>query len=503
MSKFNKRLAKRKYSIVQHSHNVINRAGGVAYQDTPKMSLYRQVATSLWSGDGYYEKQAEWFHRFQENVTQVVAEDHRFPFALAAYARDKKGLALRTSPIALYVEAATRSETKGTGYIRKYAPRILLRADEPAEAIAYFKQFHKGVIPHGLSRGIADVIKGFDEYQLAKYKKTGSVSLRDVLRLTRPKPETEDEEDLWRKVVKNVLKAPYTWEVEMSKCTTDQEKHDKWNELIYSGRLGLFALIRNIRNIVTYNADIEEALSQITQERVKGSGILPFQWYKAYKALETSAGSGIANQMKQALMWSLSDIPKLAGITLVVSDNSGSMSITYSTRGLSQAEIGNLMGAMSLYCCEDGIAATFGKNFALADTHPDEDILYNKAQIDLCGAKTGHATNAWKIFEFLIKNRIYVDRVILFSDMQCYDSGAHFSNRAFVSHSLSTSLDAYLQLNPNVKVYSVNLASQDNTCQFAPTQPVIELAGWSESVLQFINAIETGESIIDWIEQNY
>ena len=503
MPKFNKWLAKRRVSIVQFAHNTINRAGGLAYQDSPKMSLYRQVATSLWSGDGYYEKQAEWFHRFQENVSRVVAEDSRFPFALAAYARDKNGLALRTSPIALYVEAATHKETKGTGYIRKYAPRILLRADEPAEAIAYFKQFHKGVIPHGLLRGIADVLKGYDEYQLGKYKKTGAVSIRDVLRLARPKPETEEEENLWGKVVNNELETPYTWEVELSKCTTNQEKHDKWNELIHSGRLGLFALVRNIRNIVQYYADVEEALGQITEERVKGSGILPFQWYKAYKALVASVGDDMASPMKKALTWSLSDIPKLPGITLVVSDNSGSMSTTYSTRGLSHAEIANLMGAMALYCCEDGIAATFGDHFALADTHPSKDLFSNKAQIDSCGARTGNATNAWKIFEFLIRNKIYVDRLILFSDMQCYDSGAHFSNRVFFSHSLSTELDAYLQLNPNMKVYSINLASQDNSCQFAPTQPVIELAGWSDSILQFINAMETGESIIGFIEQKY
>ncbi len=52
-------------------------------------------------------------------------------------------------------------------------------------------------------------------------------------------------------------------------------------------------------------------------------------------------------------------------------------------------------------------------------------------------------------------------------------------------------------------VYSVNLATQDNSCQFAPEQPVVELAGWSESIFQFISAIEVGQSVIEHITTHY
>lgn len=500
---FNRSLVKKSSSLVKLGYNALNRAGGFAFQDSPQMALYRQVATSLWSGDGYYEKQEEWLKRFQQNVTLAMNEDVRFPFALAAYARDKAGLALRTSPIALYVEAATNETAKNTGYIRSYAPKVLLRADEPAEAIAYFRKYHQGVIPHGILRGIADALKNFDEYQLAKYKKTGQISMRDVFRLARPKPATDVENNLWNRVVTQTLETPYTWEVEISKCTTNEEKRQKWNELIYSKKLGLFALVRNIRNILKYGADIEEAFGQITQERVRNSGILPFQWYKASKAIVEAGGGILATQMQQALAWSLDIVPKLQGITLIACDNSGSMFSAFSTRGMSHAEIGNLMGAMALYCCEDGIASTFGEIFDIADTDPRVGIFGNKERIDKCGSRTGHSTNAWKIFEYLIRERIYVDRIILFSDMQCYDSGARYYPNVVSSHTLSAEFSAYQSLNPAVRLYSVNLASQDNSCQFSPEQKVIELAGWSESIFQFINSLEAGENIIDEILKNY
>jgi 60 kDa SS-A/Ro ribonucleoprotein len=503
MPKFNKALAKLKNAVAQRGHNMLNRAGGLAYQDTPRMALYRQVATSLWSGDGYYEKHQEWFQRFQANVAAALAEDKRFPFALAAYARDKRGLALRTSPVALYVEAVAHPATKGTGHARRYAPKVLKRADEPAEAIAYFRAHHSGVVPHGLLRGVQDVVRGFDEYQLAKYKDRGAVSMRDVMRLARPKPKDEAERALWGRVVMRTLETPYTWEVELSQCRTDEEKRDRWNELLRSGKLGLFGLVRNLRNIIQTGADVEEALGQLTPERVTASGILPFQWYKAYRAVASAAGEPLAEPLEQALTWSLAAVPRLLGVTLVACDNSGSMSGIQPTRGVSNAELANLMGAMALHVCESGLAGTFGETFALAQVNPRHDVLYNKVQIDACGQTTGHSTNAWRIFEYLIRHDVAVDRVLLFSDMQCYDSGARYAPGAYAGHSLSTELEAYRQRNPGVVVYSVNLATQDNACQFAPEQPVVELAGFSESIFEFISAVEVGESIVEHITQKY
>lgn len=504
MAKFNKALQAVRQALIGQGPDRLNRGGGLAYADTPLMALYRQVATSLWSGDGYYERHAEWFTRFQANVAAALAEEARFPFALAAYARDKQGLALRTSPLALYVEAVAHPATKGTGLARRYAPRVMRRADEPAEAIAYFKTHHTGVLPHGMLRGIQDALRGFDEYQLAKYKGTGgSVSLRDVMRLARPKPTTEVERALWGRAVSRTLEAPDTWEVEISAATGPDGKREAWNRLITSGKLGTFAVVRNLRNIAEAGADIESALEQITPERVRGSGILPFQWYKAYVAMLKSHGEALAAPLQAALETALADVEKLPGTTLVACDNSGSMSTVRPSRGMSAAEIANLMGALAVFVSERPLAGTFGETFALADINPHHGLFYNKAEIDKTGLTTGHATNAWRVIEFLSRERLMVDRVILFSDMQCYDSKARFAPGVAVSRSLAAELDSYRRFNPAVRVYSINLATQDNTTQFAPDQPVVQLAGFSESLFRFIAAMEVGDSIVDHILAEY
>lgn len=493
---------------------VTNMAGGTAYVDSPQSALYKQVATSLWSGDGYYEKQQEWYARFVQNVEDVMNIDPAFAFKLAEYARSKSGLALRTSPIALYVEAARHPKAKHTGLIRTYAPRVLLRADEPAEAIAYYKRHYTGAVPHGILRGIGDTLRGFNEYQLAKYKgDRKAVKSRDVFRLARPHPTTPEQEALWGRVVKNELAVPYTWEVELSRAGSNPaDKANAWNDLLKSGKLPIFALLRNLRNITEIGADIELAVSQITRERVVGSGILPFQWYKAYLATQDGSGRStlrktfVSERLQEAVQWSLEGSPKLPGWTLVACDNSGSMSAGGVTRGMSNLDLGNLFGAMSMYICEDADAGTFGSSFAIAKgISENEDIFRNKRVIDQCGERTGHSTDAWLVFKGITDAKRRYDRVILISDMQCYDSAALSRGARMYSYeaqSLAKSLRDYkAQVNPDVTLYSINVASQDNTTQFDTADKVVELAGWSDSILRFIAETENAGATVNLLEQ--
>lgn len=488
-------------------HDALNLAGGMAFRTSPQAALYKQVATSLWAGDGYYERGDVWLSRFQQNVAQAVEAEPQFALQLAAYGRDKRGLSLRASPVALYAEAATQAALKGTGLIRKYAPRVMYRADDPLRAIEYLKANH-GSIPHGVLRGIGDAMTKFDAYQLGKYKTTGR--LHDILNLTHPNPHTDEHAALWGAVIEGILPIPYTWETELSKAHAVEEKRAVWNELIRSGKLGIFALMRNIRNIIQCGADIEEALEQITRERVAASGILPFQWYKGYKAVQNAAPE-IAQVFMQAIDWSLAGIEPLPGVTLVAVDNSGSMD-TEQTRGMTNKEIGNLMGAMALEISSEGaVAGTFGTEFALAATSPEADILHNTMALHDCGRLTGHSTNAWKVLRQMNVEGVWVDRLVILTDEQVYDSKTAAFNKligtrigVYGGRSLAGELETYLQtVNPGIIVYVVDLHSNDNTSQFSPDHPVVMLAGWSDSIFRFMSAMEAGEDVLDRIRQAY
>lgn len=106
---------------------------------------------------------------------------------------------------------------------------------------------------------------------------------RDVLRITHPKPKTEEIDILFKKILNGQLKVPYTWEIELSKRGN---KKEVWDELISSGKVGYMALLRNLRNIVKCGADLKPVLDQLSDpERVRKSRRLPFIFYSAYHTL--------------------------------------------------------------------------------------------------------------------------------------------------------------------------------------------------------------------------
>lgn len=472
----------------------INRAGGSSFQLEPREALYQQVATSLWSGDGYYETSDEWFSRFVQNVAEVVALDPTFCFQLAAYARDKRGLKLRASPLALFVEAALQTSTQGLA--RLYAHDVILRADEPGEVIGYFlshygrKNGGKLTLPHGLRKSLDVALRKFNEYHLAKYAGgSRSVSLRDVFRLVRPTPETREQSALWKKVVSNSLATPDTWEVGLSKARAPEEKRQVWERLIREKKLGVFAALRNLRNMDEVGVPQELVSSVFTETAVLDSGILPFQWYKAVQNISATW----TTMIEQCLLWSLKS-QTLPGKTLVVADNSSSMSQSRNTLNMSLASIANLLGAMVVSMSENGRAGTFGDVFKYAHrAAPSLGVLRNKDIIDETGRTTGHSTNAWTVFR-QIQDEPY-DRIILLSDMQCYVSTNY-------SEGVSTA-DAwwkkYKARHPGCRLYSINLASQDNTAQFDKRNDVFELAGFSETIFDYIRAMEVGSDMTDII----
>lgn len=77
---------------------------------------------------------------------------------------------IRVTPQVILVKAANHPKSKGTNLIRKYAPKIMLRADEPVTCFAYQKERIKKNMPSSLKRAIADKLSTLDEYALAKYR---------------------------------------------------------------------------------------------------------------------------------------------------------------------------------------------------------------------------------------------------------------------------------------------------------------------------------------------
>jgi hypothetical protein len=97
----------------------------------------------------------------------------------------------------------------------------------------------------------------------------------------------------------------------------------------------------------------------------------------------------------------------------------------------------------------------------------------------------GGGTYANKAFEKILYEKIKFDRIIMLSDMQCYTSSW--------SEGLSKTFEEYKRkINPNVKLYSVNLCGYGTLQVPEDDKSVCLIDGWSDKILEYIPKFEMG-----------
>jgi hypothetical protein len=169
------------------------------------------------------------------------------------------------------------------------------RPDDAIEILACYRGAHGKVIPNSLKKGLGRALARFDEYQLAKYRKDrAELSLVDVVNLVHP-PATE----ALGKLVKGTLAPAETWETKLTQAGAAAEndddlaerKRDAWSELIRTRKIGYFALLRNLRNVVESAPEaVDAALAMLRDEKlIRKSLVLPFRFQTALDAVQASA----------------------------------------------------------------------------------------------------------------------------------------------------------------------------------------------------------------------
>jgi 60 kDa SS-A/Ro ribonucleoprotein len=479
-------------ALASHPAATRNHEQGLAFEADPRLALYLSACTCLFE-DKFYTHRAQELTRLRALIQR---NDRKFVLQLAHYARTT--LHLRTLPLILLAEASQLGESPQAAKadLRAYVPRIVRRADEPAELLAYWitaiGQGRKHKLPNALKKGLVDALKPFDAYQLAKYNRAGKVRLRDVLRLVHPKPSSPEQATLWRQVLDDQLPTPDTWEVLIS---TQGAKRETWEAI--APRMGIMALVRNLRNFEKHGATsaIERALAVITDpEQVHRSQLLPFRWLAAEREVTDPR---LRNGLRTALELSLNNLPRWSGSSAVFVDLSGSMHSPLSSHSsLQYVDVATLMGAMARHLCGgEVLVGAFGETYRDVFLPAGDSVLSNTER--LRQSNVGHATNAWLSLQALRQRKQKVDRVLIFSDMQCYDSSQG-------NASLAAQWQAYRrEVNRDALLYSVDLSGY-GTLQFPPQAPgVVFLAGWSERVLDIIPAYETRADILAQIASTY
>lgn len=519
-----------------NTRKTVNHEGEVAFAMTPELDLYSQVCTASLQPKFYSPDSNDQILRLRDTISKV---DPELVCKLAVYAREK--MYLRSVPLVLMVELLKNfndSKQKGKrdpALLKKSTTRVIQRADEITEILSYFVKANNrtetkklGKLPNAFKKAVAESFHKFDEYQLAKYNKDGSIKLRDALFLTHPKPSSDKQKELFKKLVDNSLSEPYTWEVEFSKLgqqtfNSEEEKtkafSEKWKELVESKKLGYMALMRNLRNILKYGASkelINSVCEKLTDPKeVLNSKQLPFRYWSAFRSLgnEPSRRGGyssnieqkeldpfavkqINNALEKAIKISIDNLSGFGEDTrvLIASDVSGSMQSNISENSQVQYyDIGLLLGQLLQSKCKNVVTGFFGDDWKVTN-FSSGDVLNNTLELHRREGEVGYSTNGYKVIQWLNTKNVEVDKVMIFTDCQLWNSSG-------TRDSLQQEWHKYRQKFPKAKLYLFDLAGYGNVpLDIHFEKNVYLIAGWSEKIFEVMEAIENGGNAIDFIK---
>lgn len=481
-----------RFNTQRPTSKTTNLAGGEAYTQSPKLEFVSILLTSFVQNQ-YHRSADDGLDRVRELMGEV---DPVFAAKAALYARNEFGM----RSISHVVAGEIAQRVKGESWTKKFFNDIVHRPDDMMEILSYIYSIQEGkhVEPNALKRGFAQAFAKFDEYQLSKYRAASKeVSLVDVANLVHA-----THTPAVQKLIEDKLRSIDTWETKLVQAgqtaETDEDKEklkgDAWRTLLKENKLGYFALLRNLRNIIEQAPDmVSVAAEQLQNEKaLRKSLVMPFRFFSAYKELAQIGSKDSRTLMAavgSALDMSVANMPAFEN-ALVVVDHSGSMDSSASEKSAATMfEIGALFG-IALAKSSNADFMYFG-DIAKYYNVTDDSVLGQLNWLAKCnngyfanatGDTVGHGTNFHAIFD--TAQQAY-DRIFIFSDMQAWEN--YYTPKA--------QLESYKQrTGANPKIFSFDLSGY-GSMQF-PEPNVFAIAGFSDKVLDVLKLLEQDKNAL-------
>jgi len=422
--------------------------GAVAVFANPVEQLRRSVMSCLLWEDEFYEDGESIAKRIQGTTAEILKQkDGAETVAnIAVEARTK--FKLRHVPLVLLV-ALIRAATKQTRAVVSGAIfEVVQRPDEMGELISLYWKEKKQSLTAQMKKGLAAAFQKFDAYALAKWNAdSAAVKLRDVLFLVHAKPKDQEQAAVWKKLADKTLESPDTWEVQLS---GGADKKETFTRLLAEEKLGALALLRNLRNMQQAGVDVEAIRKGL--RAMKTDRVLPFRFITAARYAPT-----LEPELEQAMFKCLEGHEKLAGKTVLVVDNSGSMSDKISGKSeLRRVDAACALAMLLREVCEEVQIVVFGSTAGLI---PPRRGFALRDAITSSKHRGGTDTAA----ALAVATKEGYDRCIVITDEQSHTSISGPGK--------------------DKKGYFINVASYQNGIGY---KAWVHLDGWSEACVDYI-----------------
>jgi 60 kDa SS-A/Ro ribonucleoprotein len=354
LNKFNVRKAP--YSQT----NRTNPEGFPSFQRSDKEAYLQVLLTNTLTGT-FYAQEAELLKESLDLHRRMTAQESPFAARALVYAR-REGL-MRLQPIVGLAHLAKAD----LGLFHKVFSQVI---QTPGDLTDFVEIVRGGVAPGGMGRSIKTAINlwlnGLSEYHAIKYATGGQgYSLRDVLRVTHPKPISPAQDAIfvwltdaekWDQPERQAL-TPQIGAFEQLKCLDASGDQAAVRALIAQGRLPyevvtgvikpdqdtwvelmrqmpFMALLRHLNTLQRAGVLMVEdharyVVGRLTNtDALRKAKILPFQLFASYRHFkaEQPAERLVSEALAEAMDLAFVNLPDLGGAICIAPDVSGSMS---------------------------------------------------------------------------------------------------------------------------------------------------------------------------------
>ena len=327
--------------------DAVNEAGGRAYALPAKHALAQLAATGTFN-QTFYVSGGEQLDRVRDLAKQV---DDRFLARLAVYARERGFL--KDMPAALLTVLSTRD----AALTHRVFPRVVDNGRMLRTVFQMVRsgQFGRRGLSSSLKRAFAEWINAASPSKLLSASVGGNPSLRDVMRMARPRPASEERRALYgfltdKPYAETALPDSVRALLKFRRAKSDAEQAAlvaatgaRWDLLAdaalgprtwakIAAEMGPQALRMNLNTLMRHGvlktaSDARRVAERLRDaDAVRRSRQMPFQYFAAYKA-----ASDVPDAVRQALHaaaeTACESVPEFPGPVVIGVDVSGSMSM--------------------------------------------------------------------------------------------------------------------------------------------------------------------------------
>ena len=481
MGKFNETTA------TTRRPNTTNLAGAPAFKRTDfKMEVASVILNSMLNGDSFYETEAERLNRIESMIIDNP-EHSKFLSKAMVYVRNEGNL----RSVSHYLGVLLTENVKGTKFLKPALIKTMFRADDMLEMVALWNTRNPDkMVPNSLRRAIRDRLENrFDAYALKKYYGTGAVKMSNLINLTHPRPKDDAQRLMFKQALEGTLPNIDTVQT-VNASSTGEDRAQNYANMLKERKLGYMGALKNIKNILESGASEEtiDALCDllVNENAVLKSKVLPFRFTQAYAMVDEMSTDKIKvkkvlKAIEQGFIISARNIPivEQGESIAILLDESGSMGSWGAQEKLTDTTP-FMRGKTLMASMLTGLDKDRTLGYLWADYTREVSIDGSPMEFLKRTQTQGGGTNLGEAISDLIKTKTFVDKLVVFTDMQQNQFGK-WSGEGF-----KEMVQRYRAINPNVKVLFWNLEGYGGGTPMKLDHDILEVAGFSDKMLSII-----------------